>query len=195
MDAATLAQVGELRAILAENAALMHVVERAPALCLPHWYLGAGCIAQTVWNVRCGWPAMRAIRDYDLVYYDAADLSEEGEARQSARAAELFGDLGICLDVKNEARVHLWYAARFGQAIAPYRSVEEAIDCWPTTATAIGVRSLAAVPIVYAPFGLSDLLGLILRPNRRQITEAIYLAKVQRWITEWPSLTVIPWKD
>jgi len=193
MDAATRAQIGELRAILVENAALVHVVERAPALGLPHWYLGAGCIAQTVWNVRCGWPAARAIRDYDLVYYDAADLSEDGEARQAGRAATLFGDLGIRLDVKNEARVHLWYTSRFGYPITPYRSLEEAIDCWPTTATAIGVRRLAAVPIVYAPFGLSDLLGLIVRPNRRQITEAIYCAKVERWIAEWPSLTIIPW--
>ena len=30
-------------------------------------------------------------------------------------------------DVKNEARVHLWYEARFGAAIPPYQSAEAAI--------------------------------------------------------------------
>jgi uncharacterized protein len=181
--------------LLVQNDALARILDRAPALDLPNWYLGAGCIAQTVWNVCCGLPAGRAIDDYDLVYYDAADLSAETEARQQERAAALFGDLGVSIDLKNEARVHLWYESHFDSAIAPYRSVEAAIDCWPTTATAIGVRRLGTAPIVYAPFGLDDLLNLIVRPNRRQINEQIYRAKVRRWITEWPALTVLPWDD
>jgi hypothetical protein len=31
-----------------------------------------------------------------------------------------------------------------------------------------------------APFGLDDLFGLVVRPNKRQITRAIYEAKVER---------------
>src|SRR5215467_13662552 len=179
--------------MLAQNAALTHILRRAPELGLPHWYLGAGCIAQTAWNVRCAFAAAGAIRDYDLVYYDAADLSAEAEAQHARRAAALCRDLDVRIDVKNEARVHLWYESRFGYAIAPYRSVEEAIDCWPTTATAIGIRDLNPTPAWYAPFGVDDLLAMVVRPNRRQITEAIYLAKVRRWTAAWPTLTVIPW--
>src|SRR5215469_5266390 len=63
-----------------------------------------------------GFPAGRSIEDYDLVYYDAADLSREMEARQLERAVELLGDLNVQVDVKNEARVHLWYESRFGHA-------------------------------------------------------------------------------
>jgi uncharacterized protein len=127
------------------------------------------------------------------VYYEAADLSREMEARQLEGAVELLGDLNVQVDVKNEARVHLWYESRFSHTIEPYRSVEDAIDCWPTTA--IGIRALGARPELYAPFGVADLLAMIVRPNRRQITRDIYLGKVQRWLRCWPALTVMPWDE
>lgn len=40
---------------------------------------------------------------------------------------------------------------------------------------------------------LNDLLGLIVRPNKVQITKEIYEKKVLRWKTNWPDLNVIPW--
>ncbi|MFD0869238.1 nucleotidyltransferase family protein [Paenibacillus residui] len=46
---------------------------------------------------------------------------------------------------------------------------------------------------LYAPFGLNDLLGLIVRPNKVQIIKEIYEKKVLRWKTNWPDLNVIPW--
>jgi len=45
---------------------------------LPAWYLGAGCVAQTIWNRAHGKAPGADILDYDLVYYDR-DLSEERE--------------------------------------------------------------------------------------------------------------------
>jgi hypothetical protein len=48
---------------------------------------------------------------------------------------------------------------------------------------------------VFAPYGLSDLLGLIVRPNKKQITQAIYDAKVKKWQAKWPGLRVVPWDD
>jgi hypothetical protein len=41
----------------------------------------------------------------------------DGEARVAARA--LLADLSVAVDVKNQARVHRWYARRFGFAIEP----------------------------------------------------------------------------
>jgi hypothetical protein len=46
-----------------------------------------------------------------------------------------------------------------------------------------------------APFGLDDLFGLVVRPNKRQITRAIYKAKVDRWRSIWPWLTFLPWEE
>ena len=46
---------------------------------------------------------------------------------------------------------------------------------------------------VFAPYGLSDLLGLIVRPNKKQITQAIYDAKVKKWRDRWPDLHFVAW--
>lgn len=160
------------------------------------WYLGAGCIAGTVWNSFHGFEPSAHIKDVDIVYFDASDLSFEAEDRMIRRAAGLFRDFPIPVEVKNEARVHLWYEERFGYPIPPYQSLERAIDSWPTTATSVGIRrSSNGCLLTYAPFGLNDLLDMVVRPNRRQVTRDIYWAKVQRWKRHWPKLTIIPWDE
>ena len=83
--------------------------------------------------------------------------------------------------MKNEARVHVWYAQKFGYAIPPYVSTDQAISTFSTTATAIGVRPTQGALQIVAPFGLADLFGLIVRPNKAQITRMIYETKVARW--------------
>jgi uncharacterized protein len=99
------------------------------------------------------------------------------------------------LDVKNEARVHVWYRQKFGYAIPPYRSSAAAIATFPTTATSIGVRWRNGQLECCAPFGVGDLFGLIVRPNKVQITPVIYEAKVARWRREWPQLAFLRWDD
>ena len=75
------------------------------------------------------------LKDVDLIYFDEQDLSFEAEASHERRLRDLFQNLPIELDVKNEARVHLWYEDRFGYAIKPYSSSADAIATFPTTAT------------------------------------------------------------
>lgn len=181
-----------LHEALRRNVQLYALLERAEGLGLASYYIGAGCIAQTVWNVKCGNSPMHGVSDIDFVYFDAHDLSAENEAEVARQAARI-APADTPLDVKNEARVHLWYARRFGYPIAPYPSLEAAIDTWPSTATAVGVRLVGTRLSVYAPFGLSDLFGLIIRPNKRQVTKEIYEAKAAKWAAKWPSLTVLPW--
>jgi hypothetical protein len=121
--------------------------------------------------------------------------SFEAEASHERRLRDLFQHLPIKLDVKNEARVHLWYEDRFGYAIKPYLSSADAIATFPTTATAVGVREIRGKLECCAPFGIDDLFGLVVRPNKRQITRAIYEAKVDRWRSIWPRLTFLPWEE
>jgi hypothetical protein len=179
---------------LRTNAILWECLRRLPDLKLPAWYVGAGCVVQTIWNLAHGKPPGADILDDDLVYYDP-DLSEERELGVTRAAQGLVADLGIELDVTNEARVHLWYPQRFGRTISPYRSTEDAIATWPTTASAIGVRPRGGELEVWAPFGTDDLFGLVVRPNRTQITPAIYQAKAARWAACWPSLRVLTWEE
>src|SRR5262249_36688039 len=124
---------------------------------------------------------------------DAGDLCDEAEMRQAARVRYLLSVVAIWIDVKNEARVHLWYESKFGYPIAPYTSAAHAITTFPTTAGAIGIRPDASGLSILAPFGLSDLLGLIVRPNKTQIAQAIYEQKTARWRTLWPQLWIADW--
>ena len=183
----------ELVGIVLANPAIRSIWDNWGRLHLPDCWLVAGCVAQTVWNHRFGLPAQNGISDIDLVYFDPDDLSAASEQDHASRLHRQFPGLGAWLDVKNEARVHLWYEAKFGFAIPPYRSVADAIDTFPTTATTIGLRPGPGRAEVYATFGLEDLLAGVVRPNKRLITRDIYEAKVARWVGLWPRLKVVAW--
>ena len=61
------------------------------------------------------------------------------------------------------------------------------------TATALGLRRDSKGKwIVYAPFGLNDLFGKIVRANKTQITKEIYEKKVIKWRAIWTDLKIIP---
>ncbi len=185
----------QLLQILEKNKSVQLILERACKLNMPNWYLGAGGIAQTVWNVLHNFDSENGIKDYDLVYYDANDISYEAEDVFIQKGKELFKDIPVLVEIRNQARVHLWYEKHFGYPIAQLllALAEEAINTWPTTATSVGVRKNGENLEVYAPFGLDDLLGMVVRANKAQITEKIYQDKVDRWIKIWPYLKIIPY--
>lgn len=185
----------QLLKILESNKNIQLILEKAEELNMQNWYLGAGGIAQTVWNVKHGFDSENGIKDYDLVYYDADDISYEAEDKFIQKGKEIFKDIPIPVEIRNQARVHLWYEKHFGKATDQYKSVEEAIRTWPTTATSVGVRKEDGKFQVYAPFGLDDLLGMIVRANKTKITEKVFQDKVERWIKAWSKLKVIPWND
>lgn len=186
-------QVGALKSIVRLNPVVAAILDWGPQLQLPSWYLGAGAVTQTVWNILHGFDPTSGIEDYDLVFFDPDDLSADAERLVERKAGELLADSGVHVDVTNEARVHLWYAQRFGRSIPPYRSTEHAISTWPTTASSIGVRSEGDTFAVCAPFGLRDLFAMVVRPNKTIIERAVYETKASRWAAQWPRLTVIPW--
>jgi uncharacterized protein len=186
--------LNDLIVSLGQNKWLEEILGRFEEIALPDSWLVAGCIAQTIWNSSFGQPAEFGLKDVDLIYFDEEDLSLEAEIGHERRLGDLFRGLSIKLDVKNQARVHLWYKDHFGYAIKPYLSSADAIATFPTTATAVGVRRIRGELECCAPFGLDDLFGLVVRPNKTQITRAIYEAKVERWRSIWPSLTILPWE-
>ena len=149
-----------------------------------------------MWNVLTDRPRGHGIRDYDLIYHDPADLSLEAEDAVirrldiAAAGARLPGPL----PVRNQARVHLWFAARFGIACPPLRSAEESLTLHPATAQAIGARLEPDDRLsVVTPFGLADLFALVLRPNRALANQATYAAKAERLRALWPEVTILPW--
>ncbi|MEK4044541.1 nucleotidyltransferase family protein [Paenibacillus sp. FSL H8-0048] len=183
-----------LTGIFSRSMLLADVFKRAQGWVPFPYYIGAGCLAQTVWNELTGRAPEYGISDIDIVYFDAEDLSYAAEDEVIKKGKEIFEGISVPIDLKNQARVHLWYPQKFGVEIGPYQSLEAAIDTWPTTVTSLGARlEPNGEWKIYAPFGLEDLFQFVLRPNKTLITEQVYLAKIVKWKSKWPELTVIPW--
>ena len=58
-----------------ENLKVRTILERWDNLRLRDGWLVAGCLFQTVWNVLSGLEAESHIKDYDLFYFEPAELS------------------------------------------------------------------------------------------------------------------------
>jgi hypothetical protein len=180
------------------NPRVREVLARADTLALRDWYLAAGCLFQTVWNVLDGRDPEHGINDYDLIYHDDSDLSWDAEDAVIRRCAEAFGDLGVEVEVRNQARVHLWYEDHFGVPYPPLRSSAEAVDRYAAHACRVALRPSTASAggyEVYAPSGFDDLFAFVVRPNPVVAPRAVYEAKSARWAALWPRLTVLPWPE
>lgn len=169
------------------------ILDRLPALGVPDCWLTAGAVFQTVWNVMSGQEPTVGIKDYDVNYCDLTDLSWDGEDRVIRQAAVVFADLDVEVEVRNEARVHLWYEDKFGVPCAPYSSTADAVASFPNMSSAFGIRSGADGLEILAPFGFADLFAMRMRPNPRQAPRHVYEDKALRWRARWPELIVEPW--
>lgn len=162
------------------------ILARWEALDLPDAWLVAGCLFQTVWNLQSGRPPEADIKDYDLFYFDAADLGEHGERAAQARADAVLGDLGVAIEVANQARVHLWYEAHFGHPYPALRSARDGIDRFLMPATCVGLRPDA----LYAPHGLAMLYEGLLTPNPLTPYPDLFARKAASYRARWPWLRV-----
>jgi hypothetical protein len=171
------------------NAAL---IDRLPVLGLPDSWLVAGCLFQTAWNVRAGRPPAEGIRDYDAFYFDGADTSYEAEDRAIRRLAEATRDLGAAIELRNQARVHLWFKARFEHDDLPLCSSIDGIDRFLVECTCVGVRCEAGQPpTVHATYGLADLHAGILKPNPLNSVTSRFAEKAASYRSRWPWLVVV----
>lgn len=189
-------QLEHFRAALHGNRTLMRVLALAAGMQLPGWYLLAGCLYQTVWNVVTGQPPEAGILDYDLGYFDPSDLSWDAEDAVIQAGHQIFGGIAAPVQIRNQARVHLWYEQKFGIPCPPHESSEAAIDTFEATPACLGVRlEPGGRWRIYAPYGLSDVFNLVVRPNPVLAPRHVYEAKTSRWHRQWPALTVLPWPE
>ena len=170
------------------------LVDRLAELALPDCYLAAGCLCQAIWNHESGFPSTHGITDYDILYCDLDDLSWEAENRVIQRCAAAFADLDVDVQVRNQARVHLWYPEKFGIPHDPLHSTREGIDSFLTRCSALGLRRAPDGHYdVYAPFGFEDVFAMVVRPNYRLDLPWRYREKADRWRQTWPRVMVVPW--
>ncbi|MEM6677471.1 MAG: nucleotidyltransferase family protein [Pseudomonadota bacterium] len=195
---AALKGADQLEALLRASPGLMAALHAARAVALPSWRIVSGAVYQTAWNGLTGRPDMYGIADIDLAYLDP-DTSWDAEDQVIRRAEMLmaaeYPNLPP-LQVRNQARVHLWYPERFGHAIPRLSSVEDGMRRYAARAHAVGVRLEADGRLdIAAPFGLADILTLRIAPNPALPNAATYAAKAARQRALWPELTIAPWPD
>jgi hypothetical protein len=173
------------------------ILERLPMLGAPQACLVAGSVFQAFWNALSDRPPAEGVKDYDLFYYDAADLSYEAEDAVVTRARALYADLDILLDVKNQARVHLWYPQRFGGDYPPLGKVEDGIARFLVKSTCIALMPQAGGALrLIAPYGVEECRRGELRPNPlRRPDMAKFRAKAQSYVARWPWLRIVETPD
>jgi len=181
-------------------AALRNPVNRIIAdgmfrLALPDAWIVAGCLVQTVWNVLTGRAVDYGIADYDVFYFDA-DTSWEAEDAVIRKLQGAFEKLGVKIEARNQARVHLWYSNKFGITYSPLQRATEGIDRFLTRAAQVGIRPAERGHDVHAPHGFDDIAMLTIRPNRCPNFRAdLYEAKAATWKARWPELRILPATD
>ena len=182
----------QLVQVVQKNRWNAHILSRAAQLGFEDWWLTAGCIAQSVWNVACDRDIHAGILDYDLFYFDP-DTSWDAENEVISEAARIFSDIPVEVQVRNQARVPLWYENKFGIPFGSVHRASDGIDRFPCATVAVGVRLLDEKLEVYSPFGLTSLFEGVLKPNRTLPIPDVYEEKTRRWQREWPHLRRESW--
>jgi hypothetical protein len=181
---------GEFAALALRNPVNKAILQRLPSLGLADAWLVSGCLFQTVWSIQTRRDVQHGIRDYDLFYFDP-DTSYAAEDAVIRRVRGTFADVTAAIEVRNQARVHLWYSEKFGVPYPPLSRASDGIDRFLMDCAQVGIRDGGKE--VYAPKGFADVVDMIVRPNRTvNFQAARYDEKVARWKANWPELTVLP---
>lgn len=185
-------QDAALRQMLRDSAWMMGVLQGARALGLRQWWIASGAIYNFVWNRLTGRPEARGIKDIDLIYWDD-DLNWEAEDLVIKRA-ELAMRLSIPVEVRNQARVPLWYEKRFDAPYPAIRSADEALRYYASRNHAVAVSLSEDDEIeIIAPFGFDDLFSMRIAPNPVLPNGPTHQAKGERATAAWPEATLVPW--
>jgi hypothetical protein len=169
------------------------IAGRLEGLDIAEAWLVSGCVFQSVWNGLSGRAPDYGILDYDIFYFDP-DVSYEAEDAVIQRCATAFKDVAAEVQVRNQARVHLWYPQKYGRPYPAVASVEGAMRRFLAPACAIGMRIMGGQRRLLAPFGVEDVLNRTIRPTPGLSGPAQqYEAKSVRWKAAWPEITVHPW--
>jgi hypothetical protein len=180
--------------ILKADTLTRSALQRARAFDLPDWMIVSGAIYNTVWNSLTGKPSGYGIKDIDLFYFDASDLSWEAEDAVIKAGEKHFAELPVAVEIRNQARVHLWYPERFGRQCPAYRSSAHSLGYFASKTHAVGVRLAGTGAFeVTAPFGLDDIFSFRIVPNRVIDNQATHEEKAARAKQQWPEISVVPW--
>ena len=175
----------------------MAILRAMRELELPDAWLTAGSVYQTVWNALTEMPRRYGISDYDVCYFDAADLSHESQSETSARVSSLVArkvESELNIEAVNQARVHLWFEEHFGFAVPPLESTATSLPRYACTHHAVAVQLTQDGEMrSLHPFGLDDIFAMRIRPNRLLPNQETHRAKCARARALWPGVIIEEW--
>jgi uncharacterized protein len=187
-------QVVALIQIMRADPLVWRALQDARDLDLPDWAIVSGAIYNSVWNYLTGKPPGYGIKDIDLLYFDREDLSYEAEDRVIQRASGHFSSLSLPVEVRNQARVHLWFPDRFGESCPQYESVTHSIAHFASKTHAVGVRLDHDSNLdIIAPFGLNDIFSFRIVPNHILNNQLTHNAKGTRAKALWAEIVIEAW--
>lgn len=165
---------------------MLSVLKTARGAGLPDWMIGAGFVRNKIWNILHDFPADASHdSDLDLIYFDPTNVSEEYEKQTEQ---QLNDSLQQAWSVKNMARMHI------KNNDDPYSSTADGLAHWVETATCIAVKLNDANEVeLIAPYGIDDLVGLILRPTphmKHRMQDFENRITKKHWLEKWPKLKI-----
>lgn len=181
-----------LKEIICQSPKIMRVLETCREVALPDWRLVSGAVYGTIFNSLTNRAPEYGIKDYDICYFDP-DLSWDAEDIWIKRIdAALPEDLRSAAEVRNQARVHLWFEAKFGRPYAQLNCTDESLDSYLCFAHAVAIRLEMNDNIsIWAPFGLEDVFEMKLRPNPNNKAPDRFMEKSLSIQSRWPEVKII----
>lgn len=180
----------KLQQLIEQVPELMEAAEACREIGLPNFYIAGGAITQIIWNSLEDKALLDKVKDFDIVYFDSANLTSETVFKQ-----RIFNRLNhsVEIDVKNQARIHERYAQKFGCTIPAYECVEQGVESW-LSAFAIGFTlDCDGNMNIFAPYGLEDAFNMLIKPNKRAMTESNYNKMTAGYKARWPRVKVLSW--
>lgn len=178
----------EVISLITSDDWMMQVLKTVHSLGLPDWCVCAGFIRSKVWDHLHGLPRT-SLPDVDVVYFDPAHTDELAEKEYEGVLKGL--DSSVPWSVKNQARMH----TKSGHV--PYTSTADGLSNFPEVCTAIGASldTDGQVKLI-APYGVDDLVNLIVRPtplfsshDKRETYEQRVASK--GWNATWHRIRII----
>lgn len=168
---------------------MMRALRAAKSTGLSNWFIGAGFLRDTVWNIQHGYALTYTYKDLDLGYFNSDNQSEDYDDAISAKLRER---VDVNWEVVNQAYAHKY------SNVAPYISAEDGLAHWIETATCVAATLDENDNVkIIAPWGTSDLLELKLRlapchESNIYCKELFYTRiKNKKWLERWPKLRIV----
>ncbi|MEP3420628.1 MAG: nucleotidyltransferase family protein [Erythrobacter sp.] len=157
------------------------------SLDLPDCWVGAGFVRDLIWAKLHDQEAPLSA-DIDVIWFDPSRATKSIDRTLERELMQVTKDFEW--SVKNQARMHT------SNRDAPYTSSGDAMRHWAEVSAAIAVRRTKDDECeICAPYGVSDLFSLIVRPTpdfietkRNEFDERV--ARKQ-WLSRFPKLKVV----